>query len=211
MNVANIFEDEARFTKEGRAFNTVLLTIAFAAFGVLVGYWDLIADKFSQKGIITGTFFLTYINIMLTAYLNVNTIAENRVKNKKTLLNNYSSRFSNDPSIRQVSEWLLSISKIDKQGQFLGISILDTQSSCRNDMKRPNAFDIERFVEFFIELKLQIQHNQIRKSDAKEVFSYYPILFDKVRKQEKEIFCCEERYKSFAEYIELIDNSQTAT
>lgn len=144
--------------------------------GILCATWESIWANKPAETIMAATLFLSILSMIITSYIAIENAIELRSERRKKLLSDYCTRFSNEQ--RKVAEWLLNICEIDSDSN---VKILDSKIS-QYSSKEPTLFEKERFMEFFIELNIQIKNKQIEKEDARKLFSFYALLFDNVTK-----------------------------
>ena len=132
--------------------------------GILCATWRELFHNETAVNIAVASFIISVISLFCTLYFTIENALELRGYNRKKLFSDYCARFSNDPNIKKVAEWL-----------FTG-----------NIVKEPAPFEKERFWEFLVEINIQIKDKQIVREDAMKVFSIYANMFDKVVIQAEE-------------------------
>lgn len=155
--------------------------------GFLCATWETIWNNKPAETIMAATLFVSIFSMFMTSYIAIENAIELRLERQKKLLSDYCTRFSNDQSIRNVAEWLLNISEIDSDGnvKLLGSKYLSHSS---DNAKEPTLFEKERFMDFLIELNIQIKNKQIEKEDVTKIFSIYIRLFDNLTKIDNQIY-----------------------
>lgn len=165
------------------------LIIGAGVIGFLCASWNHIYANESTESIMAASVFVLVISFAFTSYLNVEISLENRHLNQNKLLCEYSVRFSSDYNIANVAKWLLAISDINRQGQITHIYLYKDKDDKGNLIKKPSAFEIDRFLSFFTELNILIRDKQIKYEDANKLFSIYALLFNKVKNQDNDPIC----------------------
>lgn len=154
--------------------------------GILCATWENYWINKPTETIMTATLFVSVLSMIMTSYITIENAIELRSERRKKLFSDYCARFSNDQCVSKVAEWLLTISKLDFDGN---VEIMDSKylQHSKNFAKEPTLFEKERFMDFLIELNVQIKNKQIEKEDAIKVFSIYTRLFDNVIKSDNRI------------------------
>ena len=159
----------------------ILLYIGVLLLGVFVAIWRDLWFNETTETIMETSLLVSVITLVITNYYTIENAIEIRDNNKTKLLSDYCARFSNDPNLNKVAEWLLLISELDTEGNVLGIIYNKKIKANKNlTVVEPTYFEKERFFDFLIELNNQIKNKKIEREDTIRVFSLYAQMFAKV-------------------------------
>ncbi len=153
------------------------LYVLMIILGILVATWESIWDNTPAETIMAATLLLSILSLIANSYIAIENAIEIRLERRKRLFSDYCARFSNDQSVRKVAEWLLNVSELDSDGKV----IIDSKKlRLNNNIGEPTLFEKGRFMDFLIEVNIQIINKQIDKYDARKIFSLYAKLFEYV-------------------------------
>lgn len=139
---------------EGMVSAIFSLTLVFFLIG-LIGKHYPSYPFYDEKLTDYFTVFLT----SLTIFATITEYKEHRKRVKAEVLGQYNERYSRDEHVNKVVNYL--------------ISHIESKVS-----ERPSTHNIEMFMRFFEEMKLQIDEDRLNLKDVEELFSYYPIYLD---------------------------------
>lgn len=165
----------------------ILLCIILFLLGASIPRWNYFWPKEGTETIMATTLFVSIVNFFLCAYIAVENAVEKRKGNKKKCFSDYCARFSSDPNLRKVAEWLMAITELDSNGNIAKVYPQKTKDDKGHTILKPTYFEKERFCDFLIELNIQIKSEQIEKGDAIKVFYFYAYSFAKVLQEDEMI------------------------
>lgn len=163
------------------------LCIIIFFLGLIIPGWFNFWVREGNETIMATTLFVSIVNLFLSSYIAVENVVEKRRTNKKKSFGDYCARFSNDPNLRKVAEWLMSITELDSNGNIAKVYPQKTKDDKGHTILKPTYFEKERFCDFLIELNIQIKSEQMEKEDAIKVFSFYVYSFDRVLQEDEMI------------------------
>ena len=169
--------------------------------GVLCASWYTIWSKESAETIMATNLFVSIINFFLCAYIAVENAVEKRKNSKKELFSGYCARFSSDPNLRKVAEWLMEITELDSNGNIAKVYPQKKKGDKGHAILNPTFYERETFCNFLVELNIQLKSEQIEKDDAREVFSFYAFSFAQVIQEDKMMLY---RKRERADFSELL-------
>lgn len=159
------------------------LYVVMCLFGVMCAAWPDLWKNETANTLTAFSLFISIIALFISNYFIVEKAIESRTNNKKRLFSDYCARFSSNQNLCKVAEWLLTISEIEN-----GV-INVYPNRMKNDKGRaitePTYFEQKCFLDFLIELNIQIKNKQLDKEDARIYFSSYVLIFKKVLEVEK--------------------------
>ena len=163
------------------------LCIIIFFLGLIIPNWFNFWRSEGNEKIMATTLFVSIVNLFLSSYIAVENAVEKRRTNKKKSFGDYCTRFSNDPNLRKVAEWLMAITELDSNGNIAKVYPQKTKDDKGHTILKPTYFEKERFCDFLIELNIQIKSEQIEKGDAIKVFYFYAYSFAKVLQEDEMI------------------------
>ena len=169
--------------------------------GLIIPGWFNFWQSDGNETIMATTLFVSIVNFFLCAYIAVENAVEKRKGNKKKCFSDYCARFSSDPNLKKVAEWLLAITELDSNGNIANVYPQKTKDEKGHAILKPSSFENERFCDFLVELNIQIKSEQIEKEDAKKVFSFYAFSFAKVLQEDEMVSYSKRKYSDFSELL----------
>ena len=169
--------------------------------GLIIPGWFNFWQSDGNETIMATTLFVSIVNFFLCAYIAVENAVEKRKGNKKKCFSDYCARFSSDPNLKKVAEWLLAITELDSNGNIANVYPQKTKDEKGHEILKPSPFENERFCDFLVELNIQIKSEQIEKEDAKKVFSFYAFSFAKVLQEDDLVSYNRRKYSDFSELL----------
>lgn len=169
--------------------------------GLIIPGWFNFWQSDGNETIMATTLFVSIVNFFLCAYIAVENAVEKRKGNKKKCFSDYCARFSSDPNLKKVAEWLLAITELDSNGNIANVYPQKTKDEKGHAILKPSPFENERFCDFLVELNIQIKSEQIEKEDAKKVFSFYAFSFAKVLQEDNLVSYNRRKYSDFSELL----------
>lgn len=181
INWAIVKSTFLKFVKE--LYKDLPLCVVMCLFGVMCAVWSDLWKNETANSLTAFSLFISIIALFISNYFIVEKAIESRTNNKKRLFSDYCARFSSNQNLCVVAEWLLTISEIEN-----GV-INVYPNRMKNDKGRaitePTYFEQKCFLDFLIELNIQIKNKQLDKEDARIYFSSYVLIFKKVLEVEK--------------------------
>lgn len=177
------------------------LCIIIFFLGLIIPGWFNFWQSEGNEKIMAMTLFVSIVNFFLSAYIAVENAVEKRKGNKKKCFSDYCARFSSDPNLKKVAEWLLAITELDSNGNISEVYPQKTKDEKGFAILKPTVFEKERFCDFLVELNIQIKSEQIEKEDAKKVFSFYAFSFAKVLQEGEMVSYSKRKYSDFSELL----------
>ena len=154
------------------------LYVVMCLFGVMCAAWPDLWKNETANTLTAFSLFISIIALFISNYFIVEKAIESRTNNKKRLFSDYCARFSSNQNLCKVAEWLLTISEIEN-----GVVKL-YPNRMKNDKGRaitePTYFEQKCFLNFLIELNIQIKNKQLEKEDLRKIFSLYALIFKEV-------------------------------
>ena len=145
-----------------------------------------LTDLFGQNETVADSIMVIIAVITLFyTYLKYN---DYREREKAEVLGQYNERYSRDEHVNKVVNYL--ISHIE-----------------RKKSEKPSTHNMEMFMRFFEEMKLQIDKGRLNLKDVEELFSYYPMYLDAKPGLLKTLGIDDydsNNWKSFHEFVELM-------
>ncbi len=169
--------------------------------GLIIPGWFNFWQSDGNETIMATTLFVSIVNFFLCAYITVENAVEKRKGNKKKCFSDYCARFSSDPNLKKVAEWLLAITELDSNGNIANVYPQKTKDEKGHAILKPSPFENGRFCDFLVELNIQIKSEQIEKEDAKKVFSFYAFSFAKVLQEDEMVSYSKRKYSDFSELL----------
>jgi len=158
------------------------LYVVMCLFGVMCAAWPDLWKNETANTLTAFSLFISIIALFISNYFIVEKAIESRTNNKKRLFSDYCARFSSNQNLCKVAEWLLTISEIEN-----GVVKL-YPNRMKNDKGRaitePTYFEQKCFLNFLIELNIQIKNKQLEKEDLRKIFSSYALIFKEVLQAE---------------------------
>lgn len=173
------------------------LCVLMIILGILCATWESIWDNKPAETIMAATLLLSVISMIMTSYIAVENAIELRLDRRKRLFSDYCARFSNDQNVRKVAEWLFNVNELDSDGKV----IINSMKLKQNNIKEPTLFEKRRFMDFLIEINIQIKNKQIEKEDVRKIFSIYAKLFENIINSDNQPICYK---KDLSELSELL-------
>ena len=169
--------------------------------GLIIPGWFNFWRSEGNETMMATTLFVSIVNLFLSSYNAVENAVEKRMTNKKKSFGDYCARFSSDPNLKKVAEWLLAITELDSNGNIAKVYSKKTKDEKGHAILKPSSFENERFFDFLVELNIQIKSEQIEKEDAKKVFSFYAFSFAKVLQEDDLVSYNRRKYSDFSELL----------
>ena len=154
------------------------LYVVMCLFGVMCAAWPDLWKNETANTLTAFSLFISIIALFISNYFIVEKAIESRTNNKKRLFSDYCARFSSNQNLCIVAEWLLTISEIEN-------GVIKVYPNRMNNCKsraitEPTYFEQKCFLNFFIELNIQIKNKQLEKEDVRKIFSLYALIFKEV-------------------------------
>lgn len=178
--------------------------IFFFILGYAMVRWNVLWSNETEKSIMATALFMSVLSLFSTLYFTVEIALKRESATQNKLLSEYCARFSTDPSIRKVVEWLIAISDIDKNDVITRFYPEKSKDDKGNSIEKPSLYEKERFMRFFVELNIQIKNKQLNERDVNELFSFYAMMFSKVEHVDNDVFDYRKDCSGFREYVEAI-------
>lgn len=124
-------------------------------------------------------------NLGVSNYFIVENAIELRSNNKKKLFSDYCARFSSNHNLCKVAEWLLTIAEFDSNGNLIDVYPKRLKDNKGKHVTEPSTFEKQFFVDFFVELDIQIKNKQLEREDVINYFSSYVSIFQMVQHKDK--------------------------
>lgn len=103
--------------------------------------------------------FVTAFATVLALIIACNEYFEHKDKKQAAILSEYNQRYSTDPNIIKVVQYL---------------NYMDNGGKINNPIRvRPSNYEVEMFMRFFEELGLQIECGRLKQEDVEDLFLYY--------------------------------------
>ena len=169
--------------------------------GLIIPGWFNFWRSEGNETMMATTLFVSIVNLFLSSYNAVENAVEKRMTNKKKSFGDYCARFSSDPNLKKVAEWLLAITELDSNGNIAKVYPQKTKDEKGHAILKPSSFENERFFDFLVELNIQIKSEQIEKEDAIKVFSFYAFSFAKVLQEDEMVSYSKRKYSDFSELL----------
>ena len=183
INITIIKSFFLKFVRE--LCNNFHLYFTVCALGVMCAMWPDFLGNETINNLTVFSLFVSIIALFISNYFIVENAIESRNKNKKKLFSEYCARFSSNQNICRVAEWLLSIAEFDPNGFLINVYPKDRGKK----ITEPTYYEKTCFVDFFIELNIQINNEQLEKEDVRKYFSPYVLIFKRVLQAENKEFC----------------------
>ena len=147
-------------------------------FGVMCAAWPDLWKNETANTLTAFSLFISIIALFISNYFIVEKAIESRTNNKKRLFSDYCARFSSNQNLCIVAEWLLTISEI---GNGVIKVYPNRMKNCKSRaITEPTYFEQKCFLNFLIELNIQIKNKQLEKEDVRKIFSLYALIFKEV-------------------------------
>ena len=176
INLAIVKSTFLKFVKG--LYKDLPLYVVMCLFGVMCAAWPDLWKNETANTLTAFSLFISIIALFISNYFIVEKAIESRTNNKKRLFSDYCARFSSNQNLCKVAEWLLTISEIEN-----GVVKL-YPNRMKNDKGRaitePTYFEQKCFLNFLIELNIQIKNKQLEKEDLRKIFSLYALIFKEV-------------------------------
>ena len=128
--------------------------------------------------------FISIIALFISNYFIVEKAIESRTNNKKRLFSDYCARFSSNQNLCKVAEWLLTIAEYDSNGILINVYPNRVKNDKVRTVKEPSYFEQKCFLDFLIELNIQIKSKQLEKEDVRKIFSPYAFVLKEILQAE---------------------------
>lgn len=145
----------------------MLLSVSIFMFGIISAMNranekpDVTAAMASLSSALVGT---------MAFVMSYNSNGDLSEENKAQRLFLYCQRYSTDKNIQKVIRWM--INNMNNNGSLK----ISDQRTMKN---APDIYEKEVFMSFYEELAIQIRRKMIDKHDARRLFSYYALQFNK--------------------------------
>lgn len=179
----------------------MLLCVYICLFGVMCATWRDLWINETANTLTAFSLFISIVTLFISNYLIVENAFESRRNNKKKLFSEYCARFSGNQNISKVVEWLLNIAEYDSNGVLINVYPKRLNDDKGRTISEPTFFQKKCFGDFFVELYIQINNNQLEKEDVRKYFSPYALIFNKVLQVENNKNCYLWNLADFPEFL----------
>lgn len=180
LNIAIVKSTFLKFVKE--LYKNLPLYVVICLLGVLCAMWPDLWKNETANTMTAFSLFISIIALFISNYFIVEKAIESRTNNKKRLFSDYCARFSSNQNLCKVAEWLLTIAEFDSNGILNNVYPNRMKNDKGRAITEPTFFEQKCFLDFLIELNLQIKNMQLEKEDVRTIFSPYALIFNKVLK-----------------------------
>lgn len=199
INLAIVKSTFLEFVKE--LYKNLPLCVVMCLFGVMCAVWPDLWKNETANTLTAFSLFISIIALFISNYFIVEKAIESRTNNKKRLFSDYCVRFSSNQNLCKVAEWLLTIAEYDSNGILINVYPNRVKNDKGRVITEPTYFEMNSFLDFLIELNIQIKKKQLDKEDVIKYFSPYALIFNKVIQSENKKFCY---MRKFADYSEIL-------
>ena len=160
--------------------NNLYIVLLFFLYGVLCATWrDLWANE-TANTLTAFSLFISLTALFISNYFIIENARELRSNNKKKLFSDYCARFSSNCNLCKVAEWLLTLAEFDSNGNLIDVYPKRLKDNKGRPISEPSSFEKQIFVDFLVELNIQIKNKQLEKEDIGKYFSPYVLLFKEI-------------------------------
>lgn len=182
INLAIVKSTFLEFLKE--LYKNLPLCVVMCLFGVMCAVWPDLWKNETANTLTAFSLFISIIALFISNYFIVEKAIESRTNNKKRLFSDYCARFSSNQNLCKVAEWLLTIAEYDSNGILINVYPNRVKNDKVRTVKEPSYFEQKCFLDFLIELNIQIKSKQLEKEDVRKIFSPYAFVLKEILQAE---------------------------
>ena len=199
INLAIVKSTFLEFVKE--LYNNLPLCVVMCLFGVMCALWPDLWKNETANTLTAFSLFISIIALFISNYFIVEKAIESRTNNKKRLFSDYCARFSSNQNLCKVAEWLLTIAEYDSNGILNNVYPNRVKNDKGRAITEPTYFEQKCFLDFLIELNIQIKNKQLEKEDVRQIFSPYALIFNEVLQAENMKNICMRNLANLSELL----------